>query len=300
MRILNFGSLNIDYVYQVDHFVTPGETLRSLSLGRNCGGKGLNQSIALARAGTEVWHAGLIGPDGLFLRDELHTSGVHTEFVHTVPESTGHAIIQIDKSGQNCILLYSGANYCLTREYIRDVLSHFSAGDAVILQNETNLVEFIIQEAAGRGMKIAFNAAPARGNLLDMPLSLLSWLMVNETEGEILTGEHEPDAVIRRLTEEYPSAVHILTLGKHGSIAAHGSEVIRVPAVPVDALDTTAAGDTFTGFFMRGALDGRPLEECLRLATAASAIAVTRSGAAASIPSYPEAFAQYERAFRKS
>lgn len=300
MRILNFGSLNIDYVYQVDHFVTPGETLHSFSLGRNCGGKGLNQSIALARAGTEVWHAGLIGPDGLFLRDELHASGVHTEFVHTVPENTGHAIIQIDKSGQNCILLYSGANYCLTREYIRDVLSHFSARDAVILQNETNLVEFIMQEAAGRGMKIAFNAAPAQGNLLDMPLSLLSWLMVNETEGEVLTGEHEPDAVIRRLTEEYPSAVHILTLGKHGSIAAHGSEVIRVPAVPVDALDTTAAGDTFTGFFMRAALDGRPLEECLRLATAASAIAVTRSGAAASIPSYPEAFAQYERAFRKS
>jgi ribokinase len=288
MRVLNFGSLNIDYVYQVDHFVTPGETLSSVSLQENCGGKGLNQSIALAHAGVEVWHAGLIGSSGTFLRDALDKAGVHTDFVQTVSESTGHAIIQVDRTGQNSILLYNGANYCLSKEYIDAVLNKFSEGDIVLLQNEINLVGYIIQQAATRGMRVAFNAAPAHTNLLQLPLEKLSWLLVNEVEGEILTGENIPSAILQRLTEAFPSVTHVLTLGEAGSMAAKGSEISHIPAIPVDVVDTTAAGDTFTGFFLRGASDGMSLSQCLQFATIASSIAVTRRGAAASIPTYDD------------
>lgn len=106
MRVVNFGSLNIDYVYRVDHFVQPGETMSAQSLQIQCGGKGLNQSVALARAGVETWHAGLIGPEGHFLKETLDRAGVHTRFVEESAGSTGHAIIQVDSTGQNSILLH--------------------------------------------------------------------------------------------------------------------------------------------------------------------------------------------------
>ena len=118
MRVVNFGSLNIDYVYRVDHFVRPGETMSAKSLQVQCGGKGLNQSVALARAGVETWHAGLIGPEGRFLKETLDRAGVHTRFVEETAGSTGHAIIQVDSTGQNSILLHDGANGRLTPEFV--------------------------------------------------------------------------------------------------------------------------------------------------------------------------------------
>ena len=133
MRVVNFGSLNIDYVYRVDHFVRPGETMSAQSLQVQCGGKGLNQSVALVRAGVETWHAGLIGPEGRFLKETLARVGVHTRFVEETAGSTGHAIIQVDSNGQNSILLHDGANGRLTPEFVTAVLDQFSAGDAVLL-----------------------------------------------------------------------------------------------------------------------------------------------------------------------
>lgn len=151
MRVVNFGSLNIDYVYRVDHFVQPGETMSALSLQIQCGGKGLNQSVALARAGVETWHAGRIGPEGRFLKETLDRAGVHTRFVEETAGSTGHAIIQVDSTGQNSILLHDGANGRLTPDFVTAVLDQFSAGDTVLLQNETSCVEEIIRLAARRG-----------------------------------------------------------------------------------------------------------------------------------------------------
>ena len=155
MRVVNFGSLNIDYVYRVDHFVQPGETMSAQSLQIQCGGKGLNQSVALARAGVETWHAGLIGPEGHFLKETLDRAGVHTRFVEESAGSTGHAIIQVDSTGQNSILLHDGANGRLTPDFVTAVLDQFSAGDTVLLQNETSCVEEIIHQAARRGMRTA-------------------------------------------------------------------------------------------------------------------------------------------------
>lgn len=293
MRVLNFGSLNIDYVYQVDHFVQPGETMSSLSLQVNCGGKGLNQSVALARAGVEVWHAGCIGPEGEFLRDKLTSTGVDTTFVRQVEGSTGHAIIQVDRSGQNSILLYDGANSRITESFVDQVLEHFAPGDVVLLQNETSCVGYIMDRAAALGMRIALNAAPANEKLNGLPLEKLSWLLVNEVEGAFLAGTEDPEKIARVLTARYPKTMLVLTLGVQGSLAALGQERVRMPARTVKAVDTTAAGDTFTGYFLRGVLDGRGLEESLGLAAAASALAVTRVGAADAVPAYDEAVAFY-------
>ncbi|MGN8968319.1 ribokinase [Intestinimonas sp. HCP28S3_D6] len=293
MRVLNFGSLNIDYVYQVDHFVQPGETMSSLSLQVNCGGKGLNQSVALARAGVEVWHAGCIGPEGEFLRDKLTSAGVDTTFVRQVEGSTGHAIIQVDRSGQNSILLYDGANSRITESFVDQVLEHFAPGDVALLQNETSCVGYIMDRAAALGMRIALNAAPANEKLNGLPLEKLSWLLVNEVEGAFLAGTEDPEEIARVLTARYPKTMLVLTLGVQGSLAVLGQERVRMPARTVKAVDTTAAGDTFTGYFLRGVLDGRSLEESLGLAAAASALAVTRVGAADAVPAYDEAVAFY-------
>ena len=188
MKVVNFGSLNIDYTYRVDDFVKPGETKASQSLTVNCGGKGLNQSAALARAGAEVWHAGFVGAEGAFLVEKLRECGANTDFVRTASESTGHAIIQVNDGGQNCILIHAGTNGILTEEYVDEVLSHFAPGDVVLLQNETNLVGEIIEKAARRGLRVAFNAAPMDAKVADYPLDKVDWLFVNETEGAALTG----------------------------------------------------------------------------------------------------------------
>ena len=213
MRILNFGSLNIDYVYQVDHFVQPGETMSAQSLRIQCGGKGLNQSVALARAGVETWHAGLIGPEGRFLRETLDQAGVRTQFVEERDGSTGHAIIQVAPDGQNSILLHDGANGRVTPDFVAAVLAHFGPGDALLLQNETSATADIIQEAVRRGLRVAMNAAPANEKLAGLPLERLTWLLVNEVEGAFLAGTEDPEAILDTLTARYPETTVVLTLG---------------------------------------------------------------------------------------
>lgn len=288
MKILNLGSSNIDYVYQMEHFIQPGETFGCEQLSIGCGGKGLNQSIALARAGAEVYHAGLIGHEGTFLRDKMAEAGVRVDYVRYGDGANGHAIIQVDKSGQNCIILYGGTNRQFTRAFVDEVLSHFAPGDIVVLQNEINEIPYIIDQAHARGLRIAFNAAPIGEEVLSYPIEKLEWLIVNEIEGGQLSGEREPERILDALKARWPSVRVVLTLGRDGCVYQHGSERVRVPACVVKAVDTTAAGDTFIGFFLRGVADGRTAEESLKLATVASAIAVTRPGAGDSVPAYDE------------
>ena len=229
MRVLNFGSLNIDYVYQVDHFVQPGETMSARSLRVNCGGKGLNQSVALARAGVETWHAGRIGPEGRFLRETLDQAGVRTRFVEETEGSTGHAIIQVDPAGQNSILLYDGANGEITPEFVTRVMDQFAAGDTVLVQNETSCVGEIVRQAARRGMRVALNAAPANAKLGEIPPEAVTWLLVNEVEGDFLAGTEEPERMLDLLTERYPAATVVLTLGEKGAAACGAGNRVRVP-----------------------------------------------------------------------
>jgi ribokinase len=288
MRILNFGSLNLDYVYQVEHFVRPGETLAALSRDVKAGGKGLNQSVALARAGAPVCHAGCLGTGGEILKNTLDENGADTSLLLPVEEMQGHTVIQVDREGENSILLYGGSNRCVTEDYTRRVISRFEQGDWLILQNEISGLPQIVELAAEKGMHIALNPSPYDRNLEALDYSKLDWLLVNEIEAEQISGEKEPDMVWEKLHKRYPNLSLLLTLGKAGSIAwhvaGHSTEVSRKEAVRVKAVDTTAAGDTYTGYFVYGLIEGKSLSSCMDLAGRAAAIAVTRSGAAGSIP----------------
>ncbi|MGM9974471.1 MAG: ribokinase [Clostridiaceae bacterium] len=284
MKIINIGSLNIDYVYQVDDFVAGGETKLSESMKIFSGGKGLNQSIALRRAGAEVYHGGLIGSDGSFLKELLQREGVNTDFISNVEGSTGHAIIQVNKHGENCILLFGGANQLFTAEGIDAILTRFNKGDYVLLQNEINHMDYIINRAYDLGLKIILNPSPINDRLKSYPLDKVSTFILNEVEGCELTGRDEPEFILEELTSKYPDSEIVLTLGSKGVIYGHKEERIYVPAKKVIPVDTTAAGDTFTGYYLSGILMDKTVKEALELATAAAALSVTRAGAAPSIP----------------
>ena len=284
MKILNIGSMNIDDVYSVDHFVNPGETLSSGAYNKFCGGKGLNQSIALANAGAEVFHAGAIGEDGIFLKDRLDKAGADTSLVKIGSEPTGRAIIQVVPEGENSIILYKGANHSLTPDDIDSFLSDFGEDDILLLQNEINAPALIIDRAYEKGLKIAINPAPMEKAVLSLPLGKISIFIVNEIEGEQFTGESEPEKIGDAFRKLYPEARLVLTLGSDGVYYRDSTETLRLPAEKITPVDTTAAGDTFIGYLLAGIAAGDGMERVLKRATRASAITCTRAGAADSIP----------------
>lgn len=289
MKVLNFGSLNLDYVYRVDHMVTPGETLACAGMETFLGGKGFNQSVALARAGVPVFHAGLIGEDGGAFLTACGANGIDARYIREAPGCTGHTIIQVDRSGQNCILLHGGSNRLLERSYVDEVLSDFSPGDLLILQNEINLLDYIINRAWSRGMRIVLNPSPFNRALDDCDMGKVAYLLLNEVEGEQLSHESEPEQILSGILEQYPEMKVVLTLGAQGAV--YGEKALRCrqsacKAGPV--VDTTAAGDTFTGYFVAGVLEDMPIQENLARCVLASGIAITRQGAVPSIPTREE------------
>lgn len=294
MRVVNFGSLNIDYGYRVDSFLKPGETKSSKGMEVFCGGKGLNQSVALAKAGVEVYHIGLIGEDGKILKQEAKRFGVKTKYIKEIGAKSGHTIIQVDESGQNCILLYGGANQMFTHEYVDEILALFSSDDIVLLQNEINVTEYVINKAAEMGMRIAFNAAPVCNDIAKFPIDKVTWLLVNEVEGEVLTGKHEYDAIADGLLEKYPLCNIVLTLGDQGVMYKSAKEEFNVDAYKVNAVDTIAAGDTFTGYFLKAIIENFGASEALRIAAYAGSLCVQKTGAAESIPCFSEVTAGFK------
>lgn len=288
MRVLNFGSLNLDYVYNVHHFVQPGETLRARNQTIHCGGKGLNQSIALARAGARVFHAGCIGTGGDILKQELIKENVDTSYLLEVDIIQGNAVIQVDKEGENCILLYGGSNRSILAPQVDQVLAGFHAGEYLLLQNEINCLSEIVARASKVGMRVAFNPSPFEENLKELDYGSISWLLVNEVEVEQLTGEKEPSAAWSILHERYPSLNVLITLGSKGAVCCTPEKVISQSPYKINAVDTTAAGDTFTGYFLASLMEGKPLKSCLERAAVASAISVSRTGASSSIPEAAE------------
>lgn len=289
MRIINFGSLNIDYVYRVDAFVRPGETKPAKSLTVNCGGKGLNQSVAAARAGNTVLHAGLLGRDGAMLKAKLAEKGVDVSLLRDSEGLSGNAIIEVDDAGQNRILLFGGTNRMLTEAMIEETLEKAEEGDWVLMQNETNLVGFIMEKAHEKGLKTALNAAPMDESVRALPLEKLDLLLVNEVEGAALAGVEKIGDIVPALKKKYPSLAIVLTLGGDGAVYAKEGGTWRIGSCRVPVRDTTAAGDTFTGYFLYGMTHGLSEKDTLRLATAASAMCVQKPGAADSVPSLQEA-----------
>lgn len=294
MKVLNFGSLNIDYVYSLDHFVQKGETISSDALHIFPGGKGLNQSVALGRAGVSVSHAGAVGKDGDFLLELLKESCVETKYIQVLEGvQTGTAIIQNDKSGDNCIILYSGANHQITKEQIANTISDFEKGDFLVLQNEINGMDSIVRVAEEKGLKIVLNPSPMNEKILGLPLQYVDYFVLNEVEAAQILGlenisEKDGEKIVRELHDAYPRAKIVLTLGAEGSIYFDGEKLYRQRAYKTEVVDTTAAGDTFSGFFIAGILRGDTLEQAMDTAARAAGIAISRPGAAPSIPKIEE------------
>ena len=290
MKILSFGSLNIDYVYSVPHFVKKGETLSAKELIVYTGGKGLNQSIALARAGVETYQAGAIGTDGMFLLEQLKEAGVKTDLVKILDDvRTGNAIIQNDDEGDNCIVLFGGANQAITKEQVDEVFKDFTNEDYLLIQNEINELSYIVEKAKEEGMKIILNPSPMNEKIMKLPLDQIDYFILNEIEAMQILEMDKPEEIDGKyiaslLHERFKDATIVLTLGSEGSVCISDDEYVEQSIYKVKAIDTTAAGDTYTGYFIAGILNGKTIKESMDIASKASAIAVTRQGAAPSIP----------------
>lgn len=284
MKIYNLGSMNIDYVYRVPHFLRPGETLASECLELFPGGKGLNQSVALGRAGARVLHGAIRGSGGSFLVEVLRDSGVDVSRIREAEASPGHAIIQVDGGGQNCILLYSGTNGMIDEAYIDTFLADAMPGDILLLQNECSCLREAMEAGHRRGMEIAFNPSPFHESIGQLPLEYVDWWFCNELEGAALFGSGTPEEIAARFARKHPGKHLILTLGGEGSLYAKDGIRMRQDIYPAKVVDTTAAGDTFTGYFLASIAAGASAPEALNKASRAASVTVSRMGAAASIP----------------
>lgn len=288
MKVVNFGSLNIDHVYAVEHFCRAGETIHTQAYTQNAGGKGLNQSIAVARSGQKVYHAGLLGKGGEPLAALLEKSGVDLSLLRKTDVPQGHAIIQVEPNGQNCIFLYGGSNQAVGNEHIDAVLSQMEAGDYLLLQNEVCGLSYLLQAAQQRQLRVVLNASPISDELLHADLSAVQWLVVNEGECAAMAGCDDAQQALGQLCARYPAMGILLTLGSDGSVSVKDGETVRQCAYPVQAVDTTGAGDTFMGYFVGCLAQGLSRAQAMQHAAMASSIAVTRPGAAASIPTMQE------------
>lgn len=295
MKILNFGSCNIDYVYNVVEFVKAGETISALSTSEHPGGKGLNQAVAAARAGGNVFFAGNIGEDGLFLKKLLEDTGVDAKYLKINKTRTGNAIVQIDKDRENCIIVSAGANALLDEAYIKNIIADFACGDICMLQNETPCTDFIIKQAKAHGMTVIWNPSPMNEKITDSAIKMSDYIIINKTEGKVLTGKEEPKDILKVLLKKYPHTKIVITLGKNGSIYSDGIDTVKQSAFKAEPVDTTGAGDTFTGYFAAMISKGTSIEETLKIASAAAAIATEKQGAASSIPMFKEVIEKTER-----
>jgi len=291
--IYNVGSINIDYVYRVPHFVQPGETLASQSLLRVLGGKGANQSVAIARAGAKVTHVGRVGKTDQWALTQLSEFGVNVNSVATSDEPSGHAIIQVDDAGENSIVLFGGANQQQTPGQLKTALDAAGPEDWFLIQNECNGLSDVFNIAAQKNIPLAFNPAPMGDEVMGLPLNQARCLILNEVEAAGITDTVGPggakiDTMVRELAQRFPSSLVALTLGAAGVKLIDQGEVSSIAAPSVTAVDSTGAGDTFVGYFLAGLVDGRSSADAAKMACHAAALSVTVEGATPSIPSQAE------------
>ncbi|WP_372885109.1 ribokinase [Shimia sp.] len=285
MPIYNLGSINADHFYRVPHLPRPGETLAATSLLRGLGGKGTNMSVAAARAAAQVLHIGAVGRDGGWARDRLLEYGVDTRHVVTLDATpTGHAVIQVDDHGENAILLFPGANHAISEAAIGTALAEASPGDTLLMQNETNNQLFAARTARSLDLTVAYAAAPFEITALHGLLPLVDILFLNAVEAgqfEQATGQSPAGLPGKRV---------IVTRGSQGSTLFDNitGETRHFPALPVTPVDTTGAGDTFTGYALAALDRGLPMPQAIALATRAAALMVTRHGTADVIPDLKE------------
>ena len=287
-KIINFGSINIDHVYRVPHLVKPGETLSSLDLVTGLGGKGANQSVAIARAGVSVAHVGRVFKGDRWAVELLASTGVDTDNIALIEGASGHAIIQVDDQGENAIVLHGGANQSFSIADIESALNHNQQARYLLMQNETNLLAEAFELAQEKGIKIVLNPAPMTDNIKDLPLAKLDTLIVNRGEAETLCGAADIDQMTQQMAALAPQTRVVVTLGGDGAMLLANGEVTHMNSPSVDVVDTTGAGDTFVGYFLAGVTEGMNDHDALQRACLAGSIAVTRQGAITAIPDRSE------------
>lgn len=288
MKILNFGSLNVDRVYQVGDFVRAGETILATDLKFFPGGKGLNQTIGCAKAGGNIYHVGNIGEDGQILKECLLENHVPLDYIRELPGDGGHTALQVNENGQNAIIVFSGTNHRMDKDFVDQIMKNVEPGDMILMQNEINNVPYVMEAAKSAGAFIVLNPSPITPELTSYPLHLVDLFILNEIEGNCLTGETEPDAILEKFASLYPEAQIVLTLGGDGSCYSFRGESIKQSIYRSNVVDTTAAGDTYCGYLLTSLSQGKTAAEALKIASAASSIAVSRAGAAVSIPTMDE------------
>lgn len=294
MKIINFGSLNIDHVYQVDHTVRPEETVRAKKTSFFPGGKGLNQSIAIARSGADVYHAGCVGMnDGMYLLNILDKNGVNTSLVRKKEIPTGSAIIQVTPEGTKSIIVCGGANQTITPDQIEYTVAQIRKGDILLLQNEINSIDVIIEKALAMGARVALDPAPFTKDLKNLSLDKLSYIFFNRFEAAQFTGESPMDveALIPAIRRTFPNANALLTMGTKGAMLITKDDAIYQPIYDVPVRDRTAAGDAFIGFYLGTTINGASPKDALMMAAKAASLCVSRAGAASSIPMIEECYA---------
>lgn len=285
MKVLNFGSLNFDRTYEVNSFVEAGQTISSQKYSVFLGGKGLNQSVALSNAGCQIYHIGVRGPDGLEFIRLLEENRVNTDFIFESDIHSGHAVIQLNRYGDNAIIVEAGSNFELTKAHIDTVFEQFSHEQCIVLaQNEISNLSYIMTKAKEDGHTLCLNPSPMEAALLESPLHLVDFFILNETEALSMTSLSDYELSIKKIKELYPNSSVILTLGDKGVLFFDGEKLVKQVAYSTTVVDTTCAGDTFTGYVIGGINRGESIEKSLHRASIASSLCIEIKGAANSIP----------------
>ncbi|MBU2889686.1 ribokinase [Celeribacter halophilus] len=284
MAIFNLGSVNIDHFYKLAHFPEPGETLSALDHTLGLGGKGMNQSVAAAKAGAEVFHIGAIGKSDGWVRERIESYGVNCKYLREVDEETGHAVIYVDAAGENTIVLAPGANVKQDSEFVVNAIDQAKSTDTLLLQNETNLQPPAATFALVKGMRVIYSAAPFSIEAVKNIIPDLSMLVMNAVEASQLSSGMGVSL------DQIPVPQIMVTLGSKGAMwrSNETGEVIEVTSPKVTPVDTTAAGDTYIGYVAAGLDLGMPIKAAMEWATQAAALKVTRAGTADAIPSADE------------
>ncbi|MEM9966591.1 MAG: ribokinase [Pseudomonadota bacterium] len=278
--IWNLGSINADTFYRVPHLPSGGETVAADSVYRGLGGKGANMSVAAARAAARVMHIGAVGADGAWTVERLLEYGVQTQHINQVKDPTGQAIIMVDARGENSIVLLSGANHALNEQMIGAALTEANLNDTLLMQNETNGQAYAARTAKTLGLRVAYAAAPFSAQAVQRLMPHLDMLFLNEVEARQLS-----TALGHPLTEMGIDDI-VVTLGSQGCkwVSNKGNSVEFFPPYAVDVVDTTGAGDTFTGYLLAGLDRGLIMVDAIDLAQRAGALMVSRKGTADVIP----------------
>ncbi|MCX8507892.1 MAG: PfkB family carbohydrate kinase [Rhodobacteraceae bacterium] len=281
--IYNLGSINIDHFYRLDHLPAAGETLAAESYHMGLGGKGANQSAAAAKAGARVAHIGAVGPEGHWTVERLAGWGVDVTHIARLDTASGHAIINVDATGENTIILSPGANWALGWDRVEGALAGATPSDMLILQNETAHQAAAAALAHARGMRVFYSAAPFDEDAVRAVLPYLTTLALNVVEADQLC------AALGQPLDRLDVPELLVTRGAEGAEwrARSGARAFA-PALKVRAVDTSGAGDTFAGYFAAGRDRGLAPQQALDWAAAAAALKVTRSGTADAIPTATE------------